>query len=57
MLTAVADRLRGDLGEDLRTLLHPEEVAATLERVAALLSTGTMPEPGDEWPVIPWPPF
>lgn len=57
VLTAVAEQLRGDLGEDLRTLLRPEEVTATLERVTGLLSTGALPEPGDEWPVIPWPPF
>lgn len=36
--------------------LSAEEVAATRERATALLAEGALPEPGERWPVIPWPP-
>lgn len=37
--------------------LTAHEVDATFDRVSTLLMTGTFPEPGDRWPVIPWPPL
>ncbi len=36
--------------------LAAEEVAATRERATALLAARALPEPGERWPVIPWPP-
>ncbi len=41
----------------LRALLHPAEVAATLDRAAWLLSLRALPELVDdgEWPPYPWP--
>ncbi len=37
--------------------LEGSEVDALVERCHALLAAGTFPEPGDAWPVIPWPPI
>ncbi|AJP01263.1 phosphatidylinositol kinase [Streptomyces cyaneogriseus subsp. noncyanogenus] len=45
---ALADRLAG--------LITAAEIGATRARVEALLASGTHPEPGGEWPAIPWPP-
>ncbi|MGA4508723.1 SCO1664 family protein [Propionibacteriaceae bacterium G1746] len=43
----------GVLGE----WLDEAEVVATRLRAELLLEAGTLPEPGDRWPVIPWPPL
>jgi uncharacterized repeat protein (TIGR03843 family) len=40
----------------LTALISPAEIDATRARVDALLATGTHPEPGGDWPAIPWPP-
>ncbi|MEU4145400.1 SCO1664 family protein [Streptomyces parvulus] len=45
---ALATRLGG--------LITPAELDATRARVDALLASGKHPEPGGEWPAIPWPP-
>ncbi|MEG3629277.1 SCO1664 family protein [Streptomyces poriticola] len=45
---ALATRLAG--------LITPGEIDATRARVDALLASGTHPEPGGQWPAIPWPP-
>lgn len=37
--------------------LMPTEVQACRDRARALLDAGHFPEPGDDWPVIPWPPI
>jgi len=42
--------------EALAGLLTDQEIAATIERAEALIAAGHFPEPGDRWPVIPWPP-
>ncbi|MFG2136841.1 SCO1664 family protein [Streptomyces sp. NPDC048650] len=44
------------LAARLAELLTDAEIEALRERVTALLRTGTHPEPGGEWPAIPWPP-
>ncbi|MET8582056.1 SCO1664 family protein [Streptomyces collinus] len=46
----------GELAARLAGLITPAELAATRERVDALLASGRHPEPGGEWPAIPWPP-
>ena len=56
-LEQLADRLDDDLGERLGDLVTWHEVEATRRRVKRLLRIGTLPEPGQGWRAIPWPPF
>jgi uncharacterized repeat protein (TIGR03843 family) len=49
--------LQGSLGARLRRLLSREELLATRRRVRHLLANGRHPEPSEDWPAIPWPPF
>ena len=56
-LDLLADRLDDDLGESLLGLLTHHEVEATRRRVTRLLRVGALPEPGQGWRAIPWPPF
>ncbi|MFI9377663.1 SCO1664 family protein [Streptomyces parvulus] len=44
------------LATRLAGLINPAELDATRARVDALLASGKHPEPGGEWPAIPWPP-
>ena len=46
----------GPLTAALTPLITPAEIGATRARVDALLTSGTHPEPGTDWPAIPWPP-
>lgn len=57
VLRALRDDLRGALGTELRELLAPAEVRSTVRRVDRLLATGCHPQPSEDWPAIPWPPF
>ncbi|MET9439577.1 SCO1664 family protein [Streptomyces sp. NPDC006610] len=58
----VLKRLREDLAPGgalagrLAGLITGAELDATRARIDALLATGVHPEPGGEWPAIPWPP-
>jgi hypothetical protein len=58
---AILNRLRaaldGPLGAALSDLLAPAEVAATRDRLEALLDAARFPEPTDDWPAVPWPPY
>lgn len=56
-VTALAARLRGDLGDQLLSHLTPLEVEAAVSRCERLVAAGVMPVPDDRWPAIPWPPF
>lgn len=40
-----------------RELITEMEMQALFHRVERLISQGTFPEPSDEWPAVPWPPF
>jgi uncharacterized repeat protein (TIGR03843 family) len=53
-LRGLQGQLNGALGERLRPLLAPIEVAAVGERVAGLLDEGLFPEPRTDYP-YPWP--
>ncbi|MBH5334074.1 SCO1664 family protein [Streptomyces pactum] len=59
---AVLRRLSEELAEGrplatrLAELITPAETEALRARVESLLATGRHPEPGGEWPAIPWPP-
>jgi uncharacterized repeat protein (TIGR03843 family) len=57
VLDAIRAELDGTLGESLRELLAPVEVAATVMRVDELLRTRRFPLPDPDRPAIPWPPF
>ncbi|MFB9735988.1 SCO1664 family protein [Streptomyces thermocoprophilus] len=46
----------GELARRLAPLITPAEIAATRARVDALLASEHHPEPGGDWPAIPWPP-
>ncbi|MEZ3178986.1 SCO1664 family protein [Streptomyces pimonensis] len=52
--TALTDT--GPLTTALTPLLTRAEIDATRARVENLLATGTHPQPGGDWPAIPWPP-
>ena len=47
----------GELAEELPYLLTGHEIARTRMRVQRLLRRGVLPDAGDGWPSIPWPPF
>ncbi|MFE5212712.1 SCO1664 family protein [Streptomyces sp. NPDC056600] len=55
LAAALADD--GPLTARLAPLITAAELDATRARVAALLDTGIHPEPGGEWPALPWPPI
>jgi uncharacterized repeat protein (TIGR03843 family) len=38
-------------------LIEEEELNATLGRIERALSEKTFPEPSQDWPAVPWPPF
>ena len=44
------------MGDDLRALLDPIEVSATVRRIDRLLAAGVFPHPDPRWPAMPWPP-
>ncbi|MFF5799520.1 SCO1664 family protein [Streptomyces albogriseolus] len=46
----------GPLTAALSPLITPAEIDATRARVDSLLASRTHPEPGTDWPAIPWPP-
>jgi hypothetical protein len=57
VLTRLSADLAGGLGSSLRELLTPAEVTATRRRLRRLLATRKHPEPSEDWPAVPWPPF
>jgi uncharacterized repeat protein (TIGR03843 family) len=57
VLSRLRAELEGDLAERLHEHLTRREVRATVRRVDRLLTTGLHPEPSEDWPAIPWPPF
>ncbi|MFC3412678.1 SCO1664 family protein [Streptomyces lusitanus] len=58
VLAALTDALAasGPLTAALTPLITPAEIDATRARVDSLLAARTHPEPGTDWPAIPWPP-
>ncbi len=56
VLRALRSGLDGAMGDDLRALLDPIEVAATARRLDRLLAAGVFPQPDPRWPAMPWPP-
>ena len=56
VLRSLRASLDGPLGDALRALLDPIEVAATARRLDRLVAAGTFPQPDPRWPALPWPP-
>ncbi len=56
VLRSVRHGLDGALGDELRRLLDPIEVAATCRRIDRLLAAGIFPQPDPRRPALPWPP-
>jgi hypothetical protein len=50
------DGPHGGLGDELRALLDPIEVTATIRRLDRLLAAGVFPQPDPRRPALPWPP-
>ncbi|ONH32937.1 phosphatidylinositol kinase [Pseudofrankia asymbiotica] len=57
LLDGLGAALDGPLGEKLDDLLTQSEIAALAARVDRLRDQGRFPQPSDDWPAIPWPPF
>ncbi|WP_045880299.1 SCO1664 family protein [Pseudofrankia sp. DC12] len=57
LLDELAAALAGPFGERLDDLLTRAEVAALTARIDRLRADGRFPQPSDDWPPIPWPPF
>ena len=56
VLVSLRSGLDGRLGEELRALLDPIEVAATCRRIDRLITSGVFPQPDPRRPALPWPP-
>jgi hypothetical protein len=56
VLRSLRAGLDGTLGDELRALLDPIEVAATARRIDRLLDAGVFPQPDPRRPALPWPP-
>ena len=56
VLRGLRSRLDGRLGDELRGLLDPIEVAAACRRIDRLLAAGVFPQPDPRRPALPWPP-
>jgi uncharacterized repeat protein (TIGR03843 family) len=56
VLRRLRSGLEGELGNALRDLLDPIEVAATARRIDRLLEAGVFPHPDPRRPALPWPP-
>mgnify|MGYP001607276641 CR=1 FL=1 len=57
VLSQLRKALDAGLGERLHDVLRRSEVRRTKQRVEGLLETGRHPEPSQDRPAIPWPPF
>jgi uncharacterized repeat protein (TIGR03843 family) len=57
LLSRLRAALDAALGERLGELLTRAEVRRTTRRVDQLIAAQRYPEPGDEWPPVPWPPI
>ncbi len=50
--------LQGSLDNaNLNQWITEEEIAAVHHRISCLLESSRMPEPNDDWPAVPWPPY
>jgi len=54
---ALLERAKMVSPELLAELITPAELLALLARIDDLLLRGRFPEPSEDWPAVPWPPF
>jgi len=54
---ALLERAKMVSPELLAELITPAELLALLARIDDLLLQGRFPEPSEDWPAVPWPPF
>jgi uncharacterized repeat protein (TIGR03843 family) len=57
VLSRLEADLTDELGAELAEHLTVREVRRTVERVRRLGDYGTYPQPSEDWPAVPWPPF
>jgi uncharacterized repeat protein (TIGR03843 family) len=57
VLGRIREGLSGSLGAELQSLLEPEEITATDQRIGDLLTSGVLPRPDRNRPAVPWPPY
>jgi hypothetical protein len=57
VLSRLRAELEGALGSELLVHLTRREVRRTVVRVDRLLGARAHPQPSEDWPAIPWPPF
>lgn len=56
-VAGLPDLLDGDLGNALAEHVTDLEIRTLARRSRRLVTDGLLPEPGEGWPAIPWPPF
>lgn len=56
-LLAQVEQVTPQLMDALDDLLPVPEIEATIRRCEALVASGRMPLPAQDWPALPWPPF
>ena len=54
---ALLERAKMVAPEILASLITAGEIKALVERIDDLLLQGRFPEPSEDWPAVPWPPF
>ena len=57
LLNGLQTSLTSDLGELLNSYLTVAEIGALESRIQRLLRENKFPEPSQDWPSVPWPPF
>jgi uncharacterized repeat protein (TIGR03843 family) len=57
LLDRLSAALGGEFGARLDDLLTRAEIAALTARVERMRDHGRFPQPSEDWPPIPWPPF
>ena len=57
LLDQAKDLLATSKREIVESLIEIDEIEATIERIDRSLGLGEFPQPSQDWPAVPWPPF
>jgi uncharacterized repeat protein (TIGR03843 family) len=57
LLTLAKLLVSSEKREVILGLIDDEELQATIDRIERALTDGHFPEPSQDWPAVPWPPF